>query len=244
MHIINIFIPGTLPPNFIMKISVVHRFLYCLPGLTLARNLGPEYHMNKIARTLAQQDAQRFPLDTFYLFGWSGALNFKARQQAADSLYSHIKHLVKSFAETPYIRIITHSHGGNVALNLARSYPELELFTINELILLGCPVQEATRDFVNAPLFGKIYSFHSHIDLIQVLDPQGLSQASTSFFSHRHFPFTSRVLQVNLTLNKRNLFHLEFLMLKFFTLLPQALTILETQYYHHVARDIYINITR
>ena len=51
----------------------------------------------------------------------------------------------------PIFKLITHSHGGNVALYLAPIAEEdpLNAVTIEELILLACPVQVETSPYVN-----------------------------------------------------------------------------------------------
>ena len=67
--------------------------------------------------------------DFYYLFGWSGMLSQKARIEASFCLYNAIAQEKKQLTrETKgfknkqpkvIIRVFTHSHGGNVALNLA-----------------------------------------------------------------------------------------------------------------------------
>jgi len=66
----------------------------------------------------------------FYTFGWSGILSLTKRRNDALRLYNALSEELKHYREmgiNPKIRIIVHSHGGNVALNLG---------TIKESILL------------------------------------------------------------------------------------------------------------
>ena len=173
---ITIFIHGTTPPDAIMGIPPVRSFFYCPPGLTKAAELDQQYHTAKIVQLLNAADQQEFDLHHFYLFGWSGTLSHQARKEAAQQLHAALNSLIQDeFA--PLIRIITHSHGGNVALllhEMANGSTSSDSLIIDELILLACPVQTETAAHAHAPLFKKIYSIHSHSDLLQVLDPQGM----------------------------------------------------------------------
>ena len=132
-------------------------------------------YFSQAAQTLSEHNQHRFPLEHFYAFGWSGQLCRHKRKEASEELQEAINAIVETYTAQrgtpPHITLITHSHGGNVALNLAKSP---QSFEIEILILLACPVQEETAPLVTSDLFKKIYSLHSHSDASQVLDPQGL----------------------------------------------------------------------
>lgn len=145
----------------------------------------------------------------FYLYSWSGKLDPRARRQAAAQLHKELHALVlqyqKSHGVTPLIEIVTHSHGGNVALLMAELYQnDVPGICVDRLILLGCPVQKMTKALISCPMFKKIYNVHSHNDWVQVLDPQGihhfilsndeerdLFDIMNNFFSGRHFDLIS-----------------------------------------------------
>ncbi|HEB42076.1 MAG TPA: hypothetical protein ENI08_03590 [Candidatus Dependentiae bacterium] len=167
-----------------------------------------------LAKELSDNYPQQFPWEHFYVFGWSGKLNHTGRQLAAKDLYHALKELVlryqKEYCITPQITLITHSHGGNVALNMAAIVDKDYSLIINRLILLACPVQNYTMDLVKSPLFKRIYSIHSHTDMLQILDPQGLhpflalkrmAEFKNAFniskkrplFSRRHFPINPKI---------------------------------------------------
>jgi len=55
----------------------------------------------------------------------------------------------------PKVTLISHSHGGNVALNLAAIAEKESPLSIERLILLACPVQQETAALVDAPMFKK-----------------------------------------------------------------------------------------
>lgn len=131
----------------------------------------------KIAKTLHAADPTMFPLDTFYFFGWSGKLSVTERRIEAKKLAHEIDTIIiKPFKEKygidPEITIITHSHGGNIALNLGRE--KNSSLIIDALIMLACPVQHETKKYINNSVFKTIYSFYSDNDSLQVLDPQFL----------------------------------------------------------------------
>jgi pimeloyl-ACP methyl ester carboxylesterase len=73
-------------------------------------------------------------------FNWSGADNDAARQSAAFALAEQIRAYKKKHPCEP-IRVVAHSHGGNVAL-LTSQKPGVE---IDELVTLGTPIMPAYR---------------------------------------------------------------------------------------------------
>lgn len=243
--IITLFIHGTLPPNAVLKLPVVHHF-FCYPrGLSKALDLDEKYNTRKLINLLCANDPNGFDLEDFYLFGWSGYLRFSERQKAAQELYKNLRVLKKAYNELsiePHFKLISHSHGGNVALYMAYEAQQFSEISIEELILLACPVQIETAAYVNAPLFKRVFSIHSHHDILQVLDPQGFHIFVESFrangfeftikhlkrlgpvFSARHFVASPNVIQMNLRYPNRELFHIEFLSPAIFATLPLLIT--------------------
>src|SRR5207249_4159397 len=114
-----------------------------------------------------------FQTDYSYSFGWSGKLTLQARKNASQELFDCLKLLHNCMQETtgqsPEFILISHSHGGNVILHLAEiKDPDGFELTISKAILLACPVQKHTAHLISAPLFKRIYSLHSHTDMIQI----------------------------------------------------------------------------
>jgi len=137
----------------------------------------------------------------YYTYGWTGLLSPSQRYRDACHFYKALMkeiHVFRSKGIEPNIRIIGYSHGGNVCLNLAKvrqCNPHLEPLTVNELILLGMPVQCETDYLVNDPMFEKIYHIYSRGDRVQKLDCFSLKR----FFSRRLFkPCGSLKLPPNL----------------------------------------------
>lgn len=199
------------------------KLLGCKQGLHKITSLTNDMNHYVVAKELSDNCPQQFSWEHFYIFGWPGKLDHANRQQAAHDLYQALTTLVlryqKEYNAMPPINFITHSHGGNVALNMASISDKNCPFVINKLILLACPVQHYTVNLVKSPLFKRIYSIHSHTDMIQILDPQGLHpffgikyltefkhafNASRKYplFSRRHFPINPKIVHAHIRWSK------------------------------------------
>lgn len=237
---------GTMPPSITVWIHGTRgftrpffpSFFACPIGLNVVPEVDSYYHHRRLAELLCTIDQARFNVKTFYLFGWSGNLSFNAREQAALELYHALLKIIdeykRSYGSIPYIRIITHSHGGNVALNLSHYIQPNDGFIVDELVLLACPVQEYSKNLVTAACFKKIYSLYSLMDSIQIADPQGLyrqtkqlNNTKKPFFSQRVFPYHQHLLQASIYNGYRGIMHIEYLMFHFVRTLPALLTELD-----------------
>ena len=218
-----ILIHGTLFP---IISDLVHNTDFPL-GFYKAAKHGNKYVHGRFAHILST--SSDFPLDSFYMFGWSGKLCFDAREEAAHELYH------KSSKYKGPLTIIAHSHGCNVALNLAKIAKKHndKCFKIDRLILLACPVQQATAIYAKSEVFKKIYSFYSTADLIQILDPQGLYQnnynsSNISLFSKRVFEDSPNLIQAKIILYGHSPNHLDFITRSgFIKSLPEIIKMLD-----------------
>ena len=127
---------------------------------------------------------------------------------------------------------MTHSHGGNIALLLDKvKDADDNSLLINELVLLAVPVQKQTMHYTQSPIFGTIYSLYSILDVLQVVDPQGLhkekAEQDVPLFSERIFAPHEKIEQVAIKINDRSLMHIEFVKLKFLSRLPHILTCID-----------------
>lgn len=187
--------------------------------------------LEKIAHTLINADPEQFQASNFYLFNWSGRLCFEEREVAAKQLHYDLESLIQDHKKrdiNPYIRVMGHSHGGNVALNLAHHE---HTFQIDELILLACPVQEKTKSLIKDPLFKSIYVLYSALDIIQILDPQGIykhKNRSDTLFSNRQFAHQPNMAQMKVKIDRRAITHCEFAQTSFLQLLPEILQNIDT----------------
>lgn len=217
---ITIWVHGTkLTPTLVYA-----NFFYRMPGMNPAKNYEQRYHKRQAAQLLCQVAPEQYSLEQFYFFGWNGKLCFEERQRASQDLYNAIVTLIQEYEQQgkkPKIRIITHSHGGNVVLNLAHHNHDKQII-IDELILLGCPVQENTKHLIEAHCFKKVYAFYSGSDMFQIIDPQGLYKKSSSkkIFSERRFKHHSKLRQAHIKLHGRSIMHVEFLCFAFLQQLP------------------------
>lgn len=148
---------------------------HCQKGLHHINELPKSSLFVQDAQLLQQGNPLLFNVEHYYTFGWSGKIKFSVRQEAGHDLFNAIKGLLKRYYQEhgayPVVRIITHSHGGNIALNMAKDLPFFNDCKIElELILLACPVQKVTENIINHPEISRSYNLYSTFDLIQKLD--------------------------------------------------------------------------
>ena len=237
-HTITVWVHGTrFMQSFLQKKIFKKYFFYRDPGLKKAASYDKQHGPRKIAETLHNQNTTRFDIDNFYFFGWSGKLSHTKRKEAAQELDDALKKLIAEYKEKygviPKIRLITHSHGGNVALCLSDINKNCEhTLIIDELILLACPVQEKTAYMIKDDIFKQVYSLYSTMDILQVIDPQGLKfkkdEIKTPFFSKRVFEPQENLTQTRLKINGRGILHIEFLLSNFMHALPHILEELDS----------------
>ena len=182
--------------------------------------------LRKDIELLQELDPNRFCSDHFYTFGWSGKLKDKARDVAGQQLYDDVCALLKKYKKEygfyPSIRLLTFSHGGNVALNMVEQLPffvdqEIDL----ELVLVAVPVQKTTSKFIEHPCISKSYVISSTRDLIQLVD--FYTYENQRYFPERFFETTKpNCHQIEIEINNRGLGHID-LMRSFMIHLPSAL---------------------
>lgn len=147
----------------------------------------------------------------FYTFGWSGDLSRKSREQAAESFYKQLRTQIDEIKKSTNssnikVEILAHSHGGNVALNLAKVEEKLKQnLSIDKLILFGTPVQSETKKFVSSSIFKKIYNLYSRGDSIQLID----MLSTKDFSSKRRFNDSENLIQVEVKVGKMHPLHTE-----------------------------------
>ncbi len=215
------------------------------PGLKLAQEVPPDYYLHQLAKSFHKTAPEVFPMKTFYIFGWSGKLRDKVRFEAAQALYKHLHEVISEYKKTykkdPIIRIIGHSHGGNVALYLGKIKDKKnETLKIKELVLLACPVQTKTKKYIEDDMFERTYAIYSTLDMVQVLAPQVeynvyrtkrghlRTELKWNILSNRRFDPHPKLAQVKIKINGRALFHNEFSHQRFVSLLPHILHVINT----------------
>ncbi len=139
--------------------------------------------------TYTKKDEENY----YYTFGWSGLMSHSKRLKEASYFYEQLVQLVESYKEKnicPKIRLIGYSHGANVCLNIAEAHKqdtEKKLDSIDQVILLGMPVQTENAHLVESNLFKRVYHFYSTADNMQRID----------FFSFKRFFSKKRFRNIN-----------------------------------------------
>lgn len=281
--VLTIWIHGTFPQDLIparyahiRPLQYIKNHYYCPPGLNEVAAVPTDYMYYQLMHLLATRNPEMFPLKNLYLFGWSGRLSHEDRIKGGKALYKALKKLVKEkYLDQPvFIRILAHSHGGNVALNMALEFNEEEQenprFFIDELIMMGTPAQQITIPHTKSPLFKQIFNVHSHSDIIQIGDPQGMptnlqelkelfatltgKNANASglrkkpFFSRRHFPVLPNLKNIRVQIDGRDVYHIEYILESFFKRIPfmiDAFTHPDSPYlYKHSRGDYLLNFPK
>jgi hypothetical protein len=218
------------------------------PGLKPVDEIDHKHYLYTAATTLYKNAPESFPLETFYIFGWSGKLSFNERQNNASILLTEIKRLETEYIAKhnvqPTIQLISHSHGGNIVLNVPSIARDTQQsITINKLILLACPVQAKTMDLIKDPMFERVYSLYSSLDFVQILAPQivykvaqtkkGKYKAEWKFppFSDRRFPHHSTLAQIKIKMDGRAIMHGEFTLPNFLATLQHIINHIDSWYF-------------
>jgi len=220
---ITVWIHGTR----LLRRPLYYRYFNGKPGIKHATQLPKQYNLTKIAQVLCSESRDMHAHEHFYSFGWSGKLNSTEREEAAFVLLKELHGLIERFTivhnKQPHLRIIAHSHGGNLALNLAKvakKCPEYSVL-VNQLILLACPVQNQTCSYISDPIFRHIYALYSTLDIVQIIAPEMSYIVSTKSkkickklkippLSERRFQPHPKLAQVKIKINGHALWHADF----------------------------------
>ncbi len=110
----------------------------------------------------------------YYTYGHLGLLSQKYRKQAAYQLYWALCDELKRYKndyETLEIEIVAHSHGGNIAFNVAAAEQEFKQgLHVQTLILWGTPIQHETAHYAFSDFFTHVINCYSDGDYIQGSD--------------------------------------------------------------------------
>lgn len=216
---ITVWVHGTYPALRVLRASwcPVRPKIYVEDGLSLAKNLPEKYYFYKLAQSLHDIDPKLYNLDHIYTYGWhSSNVSPKQRIKEGKKLYNALQRLLAEYYKKHKkikLRIVGFSHGGNVILNMVSHLPFKGLTVPVELVLLGTPVQESTRDLINNPHVDKAYSFYSQGDWIQRIDIQRFHcncPKGAPFLSGRVFKDTDKIQQVCLTIDGKNIGHTRY----------------------------------
>lgn len=187
---------------------------YCGQGLHHISKLPKASLFVQDALLLQKGNSNLFDFEHYYTFGWSGKVNFDVRKKAGYDLFEAVQSLLMKYADQyghyPTVRIITNSHGGNIALHMVEHLPFFKGEKIAlELIMLACPVQKVTETLINHSGITRSYVLYSTFDLIQKLD--FYTYEGKRYFPARTFASTaSNCSQILVKVNGKRLTHTDF----------------------------------
>lgn len=134
-----------------------------------AQYLIPIY--DDLARTvLDDTDVQNYAI-----FGWSGLLHNAARKKAGYELYhalcNYRDNIRAHYGIEPEITLVTHSHGGNVALYMDCAQAEFKKnLKIKYLVMFGTPMMHEMAPCLESDMFATMLMLYSKGDSIQARD--------------------------------------------------------------------------
>ncbi|MBX9831240.1 hypothetical protein K2X40_04755 [Candidatus Babeliales bacterium] len=143
-------------------------------------------------RAFAQQvNAARH--ETFYTFGWNGLLSQAERRLEAVRFYNELSGLVKSYQArgvNPKIRLIAHSHGGNVCANLAAIYTVLrnkkasaQYEVLRECVELLDNLESVKKEKKNKKLYKRPTNKNLHVEELIIYGTPIQDETEPFFFS-------------------------------------------------------------
>jgi len=146
----------------------------------------------------------------YYTYGWSGLLSASSRYQEAIRFLSDLTKLMTEYQKkglSPKLRVVGYSHGGSVCLSLAAARQEMDpnsALEIDELVLVGMPVQRETEGLVTDHLFKRVYNLYSLRDRVQRIDiiNQERVLPDRTFQPRKGFKLPTNLLQVELKLTR------------------------------------------
>lgn len=110
----------------------------------------------------------------YYTFGHLGVLSHRYRASVAKTLYTELLEKLKEAQdvyETVKVVLVTHSHGGTIALNMAAVENELKRgLSIDDLVMFGVPLQAETAPYAYHAMFKRVMNCYSLGDVIQGSD--------------------------------------------------------------------------
>lgn len=234
MSEITLYIHGTKFPGIDTALEFQHGFIP--HGLSRATDLVHKRHPHQLIEALCDSKHALTSRETLYFFGWGGFFP-PHRETEAYKLYTELSTYIKKYnLYHTKKRIITHSHGGTIAKYLIHFLEENGLpFVIDELIMMGCPIQKITQDYIDSPAVKKVINIYSKADGVQRNDPQGLypeafkDGVTPPLRSKRTFKKElSHVWQIRVTIDSKSYGHQTFPKPFFLQYLPLIVHTTET----------------
>lgn len=120
-------------PDFYNSQPIMQKGLIKIePSFDITTTLNAHFAAYPIIKAYEQFDQENSNNinNNFYTFGWSGLLSQNRRRLEAVRFYNSLSEELENYkpGSVPEIRILTHSHGGNLALNLAAVHTVINNF--------------------------------------------------------------------------------------------------------------------
>ncbi len=110
----------------------------------------------------------------YFAFGHLGLLSQLYRHAAAEQLYNHVCDEVdrcEKIYDRVVVRIVSHSHGSNIAMNIADQEDVYHRnLIVNDLVMLGTPLQIENADRAYHPMFKRVLHCYADADQVQPYD--------------------------------------------------------------------------
>ena len=164
----------------------------------------------RVERSLTAMYHDTFSAEHVFMFKWSAGFSLEEREKAACQLYQALKQVCAEYnvgKNNIKLRLIGFSEGGNVVLSLPK-FKDGQPFSVDELVLIGTPVQDVTACNVTDPMFKRVFNLYSSLDAIQIIQPQAkYSVPPTSRLSTRRFKDSPNLVQAKVRLNGHGMGH-------------------------------------
>ena len=216
------------------------------PAYTFVENKG----LFNIGRNLVESDPQRFPAENVFIYSWAGIFDVKESERAAACLYGALLNTIKEYTaqnkSKPKLRLITFSYGGNIALNLPKFKDPNNKLVIDELVILGWPVQRPLAKMAHDSMFKKVFNLYSPTDFVQILDPQGFCHGHGvgPLFSSRRLKRSPNVLQSKIHINGSGVGHFGLADRQFLSMFPLLLDELDDWFCYAQEHNLGLKRTR
>lgn len=163
-----------------------HEFSLANPAQKHAQK-NAEYYLIPAYDDLLNISGVHAEIQNYAIFGWSGLLHNAARKKAGYELYQALcayrDRIVLEYGSEPGITIVSHSHGGNVALYMAQAEIEQQKkLKVNYLVMYGSPMMAEMAHCIESDFFRNILMIYSRGDEIQPRD----MFSSKNGKSHQH----------------------------------------------------------
>ncbi|MFH1461529.1 MAG: hypothetical protein ABIF12_01090 [bacterium] len=136
-------------PQFYASQPIMQRGLVKIePSFDLSATSSTRFAAYPILKAYEEVDKQFLSPNTnnhFYTFGWSGLISQERRRKEAIRFYNCLSEELEKYKNKPKIRILAHSHGGNLVLNLAAINKVIKNFN-NMPAILGQTINDDERE--------------------------------------------------------------------------------------------------